>query len=273
MTRPILRVCAVLILALGSYSCQTAAPKDDAASREAQVLENQKALVRTALDSGRPDSAMKSLRELLREKPNDPGLHNLMGLTQLALKNPGRAARHFKIAYKAEPQPAVALNLSSALIESGDYDNAIALLRGVLKATDKEGKPYQFKERVYHNMGYAFAKQNQNTKAAAHYKQALEENPTFFPSHLELARMHEKMKRPAMAVRSYRAAIDYCDVCFEPVQGLVAIYLREKKYADARRVLLTFSKNEGVTTTDKVAAERLLKHVTTAGLTVKQRGG
>lgn len=270
--RPISRVCAILSLALGSYSCQTN-PKQDKAETEAKVAESQRALVRTALDSGRADSAMKSLRDLLREAPNDPALHNLMGLTQLALKNPGRAAKHFKIAYKIDPQPAVALNLSSALIESGDYNNAIALLRGVLKATDKDGKTYQFKERVYHNLGYAHARLHQNTKAMQMYKEAVEENPTFFPSHLELARIHEKMKRPAMAIKSYRAAIDYCSVCFEPVQAIVSILMKEKKFGEARRLLVNFSKAEGVNTTDKVAAERLLQHVTTAGLNVKAKGG
>jgi len=220
--------------------------------------------VRNALDAGKPEAALQSLRGMLRESPNDPSLNNLMGLTQLALKNGVRAVRHFQVAYKIDKQVATGLNLSSALIETGDYDRAVHLLNQLIKQAEKDD--YAYKERILHNLGYCYLKQNRLAKAEQWYHQSLEENPTFFPSHLELARLYERSKRPAMALKAYRRSMDYCLVCFEPVQALATLYLKMGKPEDARRILVQFGKVEGVAPEDRSRAGELLTRITTAGL-------
>ncbi len=257
-----LRILLVLVsLSTGLLSCQTIGQGDGTAASEKQkqVLESQRQLVRSALDKGKPEEALKSLRDLLREHPEDGQLQNLMGLTQLALKNPDRAIRHLLKAYKIEHKVAVALNLTSAYIENGDFEKAQALLKAMVKQADKE--KYQYKERIYHNLGYVHVRLNQQTTAANWFKEALDENPTFFPSYLELARIYEKMKRPAMAAKTYRQSLEYCGVCFEPVYSLTMLYVNMKKFADARLVLHNFSKNEGVAPNDRAAAVKLMKLV------------
>ena len=105
------------------------------------------------------------------------------------------------------------------------------------------------------------------------FHQALDENPTFFPSHLELARLYERTKRPAMALKSYRRSMDYCTLCFEPVQALTTIYQRMHRVEDARKLLIGFDKIEGVAPEDRVRANDMLNRITTAGLAPVGRGG
>lgn len=262
----------LLIASLSSVlqGCQTLADQADAGTRDKEVIESQKALVRNALDTGKPDQALKTLRDLLRGSPDDAALNNLMGLTQLALKNPNRAVTHFMRAYKEEHSIAIALNLSSGYIENGDFNKAASLLTAMLKQADKD--KYQYKERIYHNLGYAHVRLHQLTQATSWFKEALDENPTFFPSYLELARVYEKTKRPAMAAKTYARATDYCQSCFEPVYSLAMIYMKMGKYLDARQILVKYNKNEGITATDRAAAQRLLKLVNNSAQTGPRNG-
>lgn len=249
---------APLILALLLASCQTPV-KPDTQSKLEQVLESQRALVRNALDSGRPESALESLRGLLRERPNDASLRNLMGMTQLALRNATRASKEFQLAFKLDPQIATGLNLSSALIETGNYDQAVRLLNRLLERADDE--KYSYKERILNNLAYCYSLQKQYAKAEDWYKQALEENPTFFPAHLELAHLYERTKRPALAIVAYRRAMDFCVVCFEPVQSLTAMYVKSGRSVDARQLLAQFGKIEGIAPEDRVKAGQLLNQI------------
>lgn len=247
-------------LTLGSFSCQTSGTrKPDAETQEKAVLESQKDLVRNALDTGKPESALKSLRDLLLVFPDDASLQNLMGLTQLALKNTMRAQRHFQIAYKLSPEVATGLNLSSALIEAGEYRKAQKLLLALSKVADKSR--YRYKERIYHNLGYCALKQNQISKAEEWYKVTLEENPTYFPAHMEVARLYEDTGRPLLAMQSYRQAVDYCRNCFEPVEALTRLYVTTGQANEAKRLITQFLRNEELPESDRMRAVDLLSRV------------
>ena len=50
-------------LSLGLPGCQTLGDSADTSSKEATALEADKALVRNALDAGKPEQAMKTLRD------------------------------------------------------------------------------------------------------------------------------------------------------------------------------------------------------------------
>ncbi len=250
-------------LAVTSAACQTTPPVETSAKEQA-VLDAQVAIVRNALDNGKPDAALQSLRGMLREHPNDSNLNTLMGLTQLSLKNPGRAVRHLQIAFRATKQVSTGLNLSSAYIEAGDHAKAIQLLGALLKQADRDRYPY--KERIFHNLGYAHLRQAKPGQAEQAFKEAVEENPTFFPSHLELARLYEKTKRTALAMKTYRTAIDYCTVCFEPVKALASLYIQAGRNGEARGLALQFAKIEGTSANDRAAADEIVRLATTSGL-------
>ena len=146
-----LRLLFILILC----GCQTLG-NDEEARKQSEILNTQKSLIVSFLNRGMPSMALKDLRKLSEQYPDDPDFKNLLGLTHLALGNPKAAIPFFKEAYKREPRTAVALNLSSAYIEAGEADKAIALLIKLAKAPDV--KSYEHPERINHNLGLASEK-------------------------------------------------------------------------------------------------------------------
>lgn len=244
----------MMTLSLPITACQTAGP--DLKAKEADILDSQKGIARQSLDTGKPQTALQTLRPLLRAHPEDASLQTLMGLTQLALKNSGRAVIYFKSAYKLDPKSSTGLNLSAAYIESGDYEKARVLLMTLRKRAEKEN--YATTERIFQNLGMVAVKQKHLAKAESWFQAAIEENPTFVPAHLELARLYEQTRRPAMALKSYRSALDFCQVCYEPVEALSNTYMKTGRYTDARLVLAHYVQNEQVTPEDKSRAQRLL---------------
>ena len=244
-------------LTLGAFSCQTSGEgKTNAETHQKEVLESQKALVRNALDTGKPESALKSLRDLLDVYPEDASLQNLMGLTQLSLTNYARSIRHFQISYKMDPQLATGLNLSSALIEAKQYPRAQKLLIALLKQAPKV--KYRFKERILHNLGYCAMLQGDTKKAEEWYRLALEENPTFFPSHLELGRFYETSGRSELAIQSYKYAADYCRTCFEPIEPLTRLYSATGRTSEAKRLLTQYLRVEDLLEVDRRNATELM---------------
>lgn len=244
-------------LTLGGFSCQTIGHETD--HQEKAVLESQKALIRNALDSGKPDAALKSLRDLLAVRPEDDGLQNLMGLAQLALGNHQRAVRHLRLAYEINPEIAIGLNLSSALIEAGDLKAAEALLLKFKQTATKT--KYPFPERIAHNMGYVALKAKKLTKAEEWYRAALVENPTYFPSILELGRLYESTRKVSKAISSYRQALDYCSSCIEPVEALVRLYVAQGQNQEALTTLTQYLRNDSVQEADRKRASTLLAKI------------
>lgn len=254
-------------LSLALSSCQTTQGDQNKVKTE-NIINSQKAIVHNALDNGDTKLAYQTLRQLIVTYPEDATLQNLMGLTQLAMKNSTRAVRHFQAAYKIDKSPGIALNLSSAYIETGDYEKSLRLINAVMK--DPKNEKYQFKERLLHNLGFASLKMKKNSKAEAYFKQAIEENPSFYPSHLEMARLQKSLGRPAMAIRSYRTAMDYCHVCLDPVSELTTLYVKSGKMREARDILVRFSKVQGVADADRKKAANLL-HIVTASDLIKNK--
>ena len=162
---------ALLSLMLVLTACQTAS-HTDSDSPESTIIDSQKAIARNALDTGKPEAALNSLRMLLQQYPDDAGLHNLMGLTQLSLKNHPRAIKEFQAAFKRDKQVATALNLSSALISAGEYQRAVRLLTQLMAQADSSN--YAYKERLYHNLGYTYAKERNSAKAELWFQRAVE---------------------------------------------------------------------------------------------------
>lgn len=263
------RLSLVFILTLANIACQTNSALDPKGNN-AEILERQKSLVRNQLDEGRPEAALGLLRGLARQYPDDASLQNLLGLSHLALKNTGRAIKHFTISYRQAPTPGTALNLSSALIQNGNNEKAIKLLSGLLGSD--QGKNYEHLDRIYHNLGYANGQLANLTKAENWFREALAENPSFFPSHLELAKIYANSNRAKLAVQEFRRAIDNCQVCFEPVHALSLLYVRLNQPEEAQKILLSFTRSEDISNQDRERAKSLLRTVTTASIPKKTTG-
>jgi Tfp pilus assembly protein PilF len=245
-------------LAFATLACQTTSQKNETPhSLEKKILDSQLTLVQNSLDQGQPEKAHGILREALVKYPQDPVLHNFMGLAQLALQNPRRATEHFDKSFKLNPQVGTGLNYSSALIALGDYKQAIIRLKDLIKQAQSES--YQYKERIYHNIGYALVKAHKNKNAMSWFQKAIEENPTYFPAHLELGRLYESMNQTVQAVQSLRRAHDYCLVCWEPVEQLVEVYVSQGQLVEANKLLVSYLKLDEVPETQRELARQSLR--------------
>jgi Tfp pilus assembly protein PilF len=245
-----------LSLYVVSFACQT--PKSQEQIRNsAELRATQIQLIKTSLDQGRPQEALQELRPLVKADPDDPLLQSLMGFTQLALRNTGKAVSYMRKAYKLAPTTPNGLTLTAALIEIGQLDQATKILNGLKQAADT----YDFPERIHHNLGYVEEKQKRYKSALQHYERALKENPTFYPSLVQIGRVHFTQEKFGLALQFLRRAMDYCHVCLEPVELSVYSYLKLGQVAHAREALLKYQTIRGVEGPDKAKADNMLKLV------------
>lgn len=256
-------------LAVYLSSCQTARGPEgksitgESVSPAEKVYETQKSLARNSIETGKAAAATQQIRQLLQAHPKDPELFALLGLAHLTLKSTARAIRAFNTAYEMDQSVGQGLNLSSAYIEAGQYNKAAALLKHLQKQAAQENYPHL--ERVMQNLGLVAAKLHRWTTAERWFKLALEENPGYFPSHLELGRLYVQTKRPALAMAAYRQAVDYCKVCLEPIRSLSSLYVANGRGVEARKLLLTYLRQEKLPEFERTEATRLLKLASLGG--------
>lgn len=201
-------------------------------------------VARAFLDDGRPDKALFELRAIIDQNPNNPMVHSLMGLAQLALKNPRKAIESLEIAWKLDPIAQHALNLSSAYMDSKQYDRAQKMILAGLAV--KETPPYKNRERFYHNLGVIAELKGARGAAEKAYLRALEENPVFYISRIKVAAMMEGQRKSEAAKMHWELARTSCAGCFEPVAHLAIYYHNKGESAKAVGIIKDFARIEGL---------------------------
>ncbi|MFW7380304.1 MAG: tetratricopeptide repeat protein [Oligoflexus sp.] len=237
-------------------ACQTLRNSEDQSNKEADILNDQKTLVVSFLNKGLPQMAHKELRPLLHQYPQDADFKNLMGLTLLALENPKHAVPFFQQSLKIQARASVALNLSSAYIEAKEYDRAIRLLQNMSKSPSM--KEYRYPERIAHNIALAAERKNDWRTAEKYYVKALADNPQYYLSLMRLGQLYEKTERPKMAIQRFLTARAACNLCFDPVNGLVMNYLAMKAPSRAVDTIRVFLQQKALSETDRERAIKLL---------------
>ena len=236
--------------------CQTLG-NDEEAKKQAEILNTQKSVIISFLNKGMPSMALKDLRKLIEQYPEDADFKNLMGLTQLALGNPKASIPFFKDAMKIEPRPSISLNLSSAYIESGETERAVAVLTTMLQSP--ELKNYAHPERVHHNLALAWEKGKKLDESEKQYKTALANNPDFYISLMRLGQLYERTKRPKLARAQFERARKICDPCFDPVNALAMNQLAEGKAQVAIKLVKSYLANKEIAPQDRLRAIRVVE--------------
>ncbi len=211
-------------------------------------------LVKLHLDQGDPSTAWSFLRPLTKIHADSSKVLNLAGITHLSLRNHKEALKYFEAAYKIDKDPAAALNISSTLIALGQYHKARELLIALL---DKDSG-YPFKERILHNIGLSLHRQGKLKIAQKYYNRALVENPSYYLSAFQLARIYQKLRKKNLAIKQFKSAIALCKSCFEPVKVLASIYLKEGYQKQAEKVVQDYLKLKEISPIDEKSAHKLL---------------
>ena len=246
-----LGIALIIILSFQLVGCQTPVTAKTELSEEKvkKVEADQNGMVIAAVENGEPERGLMIARQLLQTRKDDADLHNLQGLCYMALKNQVAAILSFRKAYSLESKTAFALNLSSALIENGDHDQALRLLEAMTKT--KKSEEYIKKERIYHNIAYAYERTGKYPSSERWYRKALDSNPSYFLSHMGIARVFERTNRPSMARMAYTQASDFCAICFDPVEPLVKLYMNARQPREATSVITRFLRNSEVRSEDR----------------------
>jgi Tfp pilus assembly protein PilF len=247
-----------------SAGCQTFEPK---ASQENPEVRTHLSTAYTYIDAGQANLALDELRPLVDQYPDDAEIQNLMGLTQLALNNPTRGLFHLRRAVVLKPTSTYSLNLSSALIESGNLDEAQKILKNLLKR--RENPPYPYKERIYQNLGLVAEKRKHYLLAEKFYRRALVENPTYYMAQLQLGHVLAATNQRAKSIEFFESAAITCPACYAPVDALVTQYVKTKQLPKAAALLERFEKNERAPAIDRDKSRQLRTMVATL-MTKKQ---
>ena len=205
-----------------------------------------------------PHLALKELRGLIRKKPKEADLLNLMGLTQLSLNNSKVAVKYFNRSYKASPSISVALNLSSSYINLEKYSKAIKLLKTIKRSPMYEN--YKYPERINHNLGLAYEKKKKNDVALKYYKDALKYNPVYYLTLMRIAELYRRTGKVKTSMKYFYKAKSSCGICYDPVKAISHNYVAMGKGSKAIPIIQKFLKTKDLSPLNRKRASRLLTY-------------
>ncbi len=127
------------------------------------------------LNQGNFTAALKELLDAEKVLPNDPFLHNDLGVAYMGKERFDLAERHFKraVALKSDYIPAKN-NLGTAYLKQKKYDKAIECYRQF--STDLL---YSTPHFAFSNMGWAYLGKKNHVLAQKYFSKALNLNPDF----------------------------------------------------------------------------------------------
>lgn len=253
LTRVFYKGFFAFVLLWPNVACTTLDPQSDKEVNADKLLETNYNFAQKQIDTGQPEHALQTLRPLLTQFPDKPSLLNMVGLSYLALSNPLRARVFFQKALNLEKNPTYALNLSSAHIALGSYRAAEKLLEPLLK-----DKNYPYKERLYHNYALTFEKRKNYKKAILLYNKAIDENPSYYLSYVQLAKIYKNTHQRHSAVLSYEKAVRSCPICFDAVHELALLLIEDKQFTRVSTLLTQFLSVKDASEGNKTQAKNLL---------------
>lgn len=251
-----LRVISLVLGAFASWSCQTV--QDNAANPSATRVEDlittQLQLVQQQIDNGTPDNGLMILKSLQKSYPGRPDIINMYGIIYLSMNNPGKSIKYFNESYKINPTTSSRLNLSSAYIATGQFKKAREILKPVLADST-----YDFRERIFHNYALSFEREKNLVKALLYYDRAVQENPSYYLSYLRIGEIQHSRHQDAKALEAYQKALQFCNICYEAVNGLSQVLISQAQVGRAIEVLQTYVRNKKVNNRDRRQAYSLMQ--------------
>ena len=147
------------------------------------------------------------LRRALKTNPNEPALHNNLGVIFLIENEPRLALDSFRKSTQLKSGYRIgATNLASIYLEHRDYNRSIAPLEDAYKATKSDlGRGADFAVEIANNYGVALMGVGENSKAEGVFEKILDSNTRILAPHLNYAILLTdvlKKKKDALRVLS-----------------------------------------------------------------------
>lgn len=156
------------------------------------------------LREGNYTAALAELRKAEAINPDDPVLHNHLGLVFMARERVDDAIVHFEKAVQLNPDYSLAKNnLGSAYLVDQEWDKAIAVLEPVT-----EDLLYATPHFPLANLGWAYYNKQQYDRARQYLQKALKLDPEFFIARLNLGRTYLAVGQLRQALALFEALAD-----------------------------------------------------------------
>lgn len=187
----------------------------------------------TQLIQGNYQQALSSLIQAEQLNSDDPIVQNNLGLAYFVRKEFVRAETHLRKAIDLNPKYTDARNnLGRVHIELTRYDEAIAELGEVIKDLS-----YTTVEKGYVNLGLAYIKKGEPSKALVQLKKGIDANRKFCPAHNYYGEALFGLQKYQEAAESFETALKLCNNNYEEAHynsGLSYYKIGQKEKAKAR---------------------------------------
>jgi tetratricopeptide (TPR) repeat protein len=178
-----------------------------------------------------------ALRELLKAEqlnPDDPIVHNDLGLCYMLKKRMPDAIAHFKKAIDLKPGYAPARNnLGTAYLEMKEWDAAIEVFKEIT-----QDLLYATPHYPLANLGLAYYHKGQYRTAMRYYKKALEIQPDFANALRGVGRIYLATNQGRLALKYLQRAVKVAPKAPEIHYDLGEAYLLVGQYREARSAYL-----------------------------------
>lgn len=173
-----------------------------------------------------------ALRELLKAEalnPDDPFLHNDLGLIYKAKKRLDLAVKHFRRALEIKPDYAPAKNnLGAVYLDKKEWDTAIKYFKEV-----SENMLYATPHIALANLGWAYYNKKEYTLSETYYHKALELEPKFINAQRGLGLTYIAMGRTDEAIEILERAVKNYPKFVLLYDDLAKVYMMSHDYDKA----------------------------------------
>lgn len=175
------------------------------------------------------ETAISSYREALAINPENPVLHNQLGVAYQKTGDHEAAAEEFQKAIDIAPEMFVAYNnLGASLVMLGEYNDAVKLYQHAIKShPDLTGLPF------YTNLGIAFLYKNNLERAESAFLMETALNPEHIDAHVNLGNIYVVKGLYENAFKEYSRVLDIDPDHASALLNTAILYIIQEKPVEA----------------------------------------
>lgn len=199
-------------------------------NKKSQALQN---MGNSLIQEGDLRGGLEKLLEANKLDPENPDIHNELGLVYRDLEAYQKSLVHFKKALALKPNFSEAQNnLGTLYLILKEWDLAIGCFQKAVS-----NLLYKTPHYAYNNMGLAYYNKGNYQKAIENYQKALQSFPSYSLCYENLARSYEATNQWESAIEAYKESIDYAPNYPMPHFNLARLYLRLNRNDEAVKEL------------------------------------